>query len=44
MLLEGPEAHNVIGGTEETTTGANLLREAMTAKSAFPSLSSTIVR
>lgn len=35
-LLEGSEAHNVIGGTEETTTGANLLREAMPGKVGFP--------
>ena len=36
MLLERPEPHNVIGGTEETTTGANLLREAMSGKVGFP--------
>lgn len=35
-LLAGPEGHGVIGGTEETTTGANLLREELRGKVPFP--------
>jgi adenosylhomocysteinase len=35
-LLNSSEPHNVTGGTEETTTGANLLREEMKGKIHFP--------
>jgi len=35
-LLEGPGVSRVLGGTEETTTGANLLREKMCGRIPFP--------